>query len=140
MPRIADSMEGMDVSLLDDEKWQKLDSNFGATSEHHEDHVFKKAQKPRIRTELRSAVTKYLTDKLAKKLKMSSIRMPWSIMKTGDIINWPSDVRFIPVNKLNTEEVQRLYSLTKEEYQGWERLYERHGVKGLRTTRLQNYR
>jgi hypothetical protein len=32
------------------------------------------------------------------------------------------------------------YELTKEEFSGWERLYERHGVKGLRITRLQNYR
>lgn len=41
---------------------------------------------------------------------------------------------------LTAEDACDRYSLTKEEYQGWERLYERHGVKGLRTTRLQNYR
>ena len=45
MPRIADSMEGMDVSLLDDEKWQRLDSISGLTSEHHEDHGIKKTRK-----------------------------------------------------------------------------------------------
>jgi hypothetical protein len=32
------------------------------------------------------------------------------------------------------------YNLTDEEYEGWEKLYARHGVKGLRTTRLQKYR
>ncbi|MCA8901688.1 MAG: DUF1153 domain-containing protein [Hyphomonas sp.] len=32
------------------------------------------------------------------------------------------------------------YNLTDEEYEGWERLYARHGSKGLRTTRLQQYR
>lgn len=32
------------------------------------------------------------------------------------------------------------YNLTDEEYEGWERLYSRHGAKGLRTTRLQQYR
>jgi hypothetical protein len=32
------------------------------------------------------------------------------------------------------------YNLTDEEFEGWERLYLRHGAKGLRTTRLQQYR
>lgn len=32
------------------------------------------------------------------------------------------------------------YSLSAEEYETWEKLYSRHGVKGLRTTRLQTYR
>jgi hypothetical protein len=41
---------------------------------------------------------------------------------------------------LTEEDACRRYELTKEEFGGWERLYERHGVKGLRTTRLQNYR
>jgi hypothetical protein len=41
---------------------------------------------------------------------------------------------------LSTEDACDRYALTKEEFAGWERLYQRHGVKGLRTTRLQNYR
>jgi len=41
---------------------------------------------------------------------------------------------------LTEEDACRRYELSKEEFGGWERLYERHGVKGLRTTRLQNYR
>lgn len=32
------------------------------------------------------------------------------------------------------------YSLSSEEFEAWEKLYSRHGVKGLRTTRLQTYR
>ena len=32
------------------------------------------------------------------------------------------------------------YSLTDEEFETWEKLYVRHGAKGLRTTRLQQYR
>ena len=32
------------------------------------------------------------------------------------------------------------YSLSDEEYETWEKLYNRHGTKGLRTTRLQQYR
>ncbi|MBI1360306.1 MAG: DUF1153 domain-containing protein [Alphaproteobacteria bacterium] len=41
---------------------------------------------------------------------------------------------------LSVDDVCGRYELTQEEFSGWERLYERHGVKGLRTTRLQNYR
>jgi Protein of unknown function (DUF1153) len=41
---------------------------------------------------------------------------------------------------LTAEDACERYELTREEFAGWERLYERHGVKGLRTTRLQNYR
>lgn len=41
---------------------------------------------------------------------------------------------------ISVEDVCGRYELTAEEFSGWERLYERHGVKGLRTTRLQNYR
>jgi hypothetical protein len=41
---------------------------------------------------------------------------------------------------LSAEDACDRYEISKEEFSGWERLYERHGVKGLRTTRLQNYR
>ncbi len=41
---------------------------------------------------------------------------------------------------LTMEDACDRYELSKEEFGGWERLYERYGVKGLRTTRLQNYR
>lgn len=41
---------------------------------------------------------------------------------------------------LSVDDVCGRYELTQEEFSGWEQLYERHGVKGLRTTRLQNYR
>lgn len=41
---------------------------------------------------------------------------------------------------LTAEDACNRYELSKEEFAGWERLYDRHGVKGLRTTRLQNYR
>mgnify|MGYP000392098963 CR=1 FL=1 len=41
---------------------------------------------------------------------------------------------------LTLEDACRRYEISEEEFQGWERLFDRHGVKGLRTTRLQNYR
>lgn len=41
---------------------------------------------------------------------------------------------------LSQKEALRRYGLTEEEYAGWERLYSAHGTKGLRATRLQQYR
>ena len=41
---------------------------------------------------------------------------------------------------LTVDEACERYNLTDEEFEGWERLYARHGAKGLRTTRLQQYR
>ena len=32
------------------------------------------------------------------------------------------------------------YSLSGEEFEGWRRLYTKHGAKGLRATRIQQYR
>jgi len=32
------------------------------------------------------------------------------------------------------------WNLSEEEFSGWRKLYTRHGSKGLRTTRLQQYR
>jgi hypothetical protein len=36
-------------------------------------------------------------------------------MGAEDIINWPSDVRFVPVYKMNTDEVKRIYELVKDD-------------------------
>lgn len=41
---------------------------------------------------------------------------------------------------ISKEEAIQRYSLTDEEFSGWLRLYARHGSKGLRATRLQQYR
>ena len=38
-----------------------------------------------------------------------------------------------------TEALER-YDLSEEEFEGWRSLYNRHGRKGLRTTRIQQYR
>jgi len=32
------------------------------------------------------------------------------------------------------------YNLSEEEFSGWQKLYSKHGAKGLRATRLQQYR
>lgn len=41
---------------------------------------------------------------------------------------------------LTLEEACTRYTLSEEEFQSWERLIDRHGVRGLRVTRLKDYR
>jgi len=41
---------------------------------------------------------------------------------------------------ITIEEACRYYHLTEEEFLSWERAFERHGLAGLRTTRVQQYR
>lgn len=41
---------------------------------------------------------------------------------------------------LSKEEAMARYNLTLPEYREWETLYAAHGVEGLRTTRLNDYR
>ncbi len=41
---------------------------------------------------------------------------------------------------LTRDDACERYGLSSEEFETWEKLYSRHGMKGLRTTRLQTYR
>jgi len=41
---------------------------------------------------------------------------------------------------LSLEEACERYSLTVEEFLGWQRSIDQHGLAGLRTTRIQQYR
>jgi uncharacterized protein DUF1153 len=41
---------------------------------------------------------------------------------------------------LSREEACRRYRLTEEEFGSWEQAYQTHGLPGLRSTRLQQYR
>jgi hypothetical protein len=41
---------------------------------------------------------------------------------------------------ISLEEACERYSLSVEEFLSWQRLIESHGMRGLRTTRLQDYR
>ena len=41
---------------------------------------------------------------------------------------------------LSLDEACSRYSLTSEEFLGWQKSIERHGLAGLRTTQLQRYR
>ena len=41
---------------------------------------------------------------------------------------------------LSVEDACRRYRLTDEEFAGWQQAIDRHGMQGLRTTRIQQYR
>ena len=41
--------------------------------------------------------------------------------------------------RISLEEALRRWQLTEEEYCAWERIFEEHGLPGLRSTRLQEY-
>ena len=80
-----------------------------------ENHDLKKVKRVHYSNDLRSEVVKYLGDKLAKKLNVPSIKVPWSEMKAEDIINWPQGVEFKTVKKMNNDELKRLHELAKED-------------------------
>jgi hypothetical protein len=42
--------------------------------------------------------------------------------------------------EITLEEVCRCYQLSEEEFLSWERAFEIHGLEGLRSTRVQQYR
>jgi hypothetical protein len=42
--------------------------------------------------------------------------------------------------KITIEEALRRYQLTEEEFLSWQRAFETHGLRGLRATRVQQYR
>jgi hypothetical protein len=49
-------------------------------------------------------------------------------------------VTAVRTGRITLEEALRRYQLTEEEYRSWERAFEQHGLAGLRSTRLQQYR
>jgi hypothetical protein len=71
--------------------------------------------KAHYRNEVRSDVTKYLRDKLAKKLNVNRIKVPWSEMKAEDIINWPPDMKFKRINVMNKNDLEILQELAKKD-------------------------
>lgn len=49
-------------------------------------------------------------------------------------------VAAVAEGRLSLEEACGRYALTVDEFVGWQTFIERHGLAGLRTTRLQHYR
>jgi hypothetical protein len=49
-------------------------------------------------------------------------------------------VRAVREGRLSLDQACERYRLSGEEFLGWQRMIDRHGVAGLRVTRLQRYR
>lgn len=58
----------------------------------------------------------------------------WVIRRKAEI------VAAVHAGILSLEEACARYSLSPEEFLSWQRSLDRHGVRGLRTTRLKDYR
>ena len=49
-------------------------------------------------------------------------------------------VAAVRVGRITMQEALRRYQLTEEEFLSWQRAFEAHGLRGLRATRVQQYR
>lgn len=58
----------------------------------------------------------------------------WVIRRKAEV------VAAVRAGVITLEEACQRYTLSSEEFLSWQRLIERHGVRGLRATRLQDYR
>ena len=58
----------------------------------------------------------------------------WVIRRKAEV------VAAVRAGLLSLEEACERYRLSNEEFLSWQRLIDRHGLRGLRTTRLQQYR
>jgi hypothetical protein len=58
----------------------------------------------------------------------------WVIRRKAEV------VKGVRAGLLTIEEACARYALSVEEFQSWQALIDKHGVRGLRTTRLQQYR
>ncbi len=92
-----------------------------------------------------------MVDKMAQNAQSLSVRGPDGRPLTLEDLPKPGITRWVTRRKaevvaavsgglLSEDEALSRYDLTEEEFAGWRNLYSRHGRKGLRTTRLQQYR
>jgi len=88
---------------------------------------------------------------MAQNAHLISVEGPDGHPLTIDDLPKPGVVRWVTRRKaevvaavsgglLSQQEACERYSLSEEEFAGWRKLYVSHGRKGLRTTRLQQYR
>ena len=92
-----------------------------------------------------------MVDKMAQNAKSLSTRGPDGRLLTLSDLPKPGITRWVTRRKaevvaavtgglLTEEDALRRYDLSEEEFSGWRALYSKHGRKGLRATRLQQYR
>jgi len=78
-------------------------------------------------------------------LSPSGLPMSMSDLPPTDTTRWvprrkADVVAGVRCGLITLEEACRMYQLSIDEFRSWERLLERHGVRGLRTTRIKAYR
>ena len=92
-----------------------------------------------------------MVDIMAQNAKAISVKGPDGRPLTIDDLPKPGVSRWVTRRKaevvaavsgglLTQIEALERYDLTEEEFAGWSRLYSTHGRKGLRATRIQQYR
>lgn len=81
-----------------------------------------------------------MDDGIAHALSTRKIPLPapgtqrWVVRRKAAIVD------AVKSGQLSVDDACRTYSLSPEELLSWQRLIERHGTRGLRTTRLKDYR
>ena len=93
-------------------------------------------QQPQLRTNSRGEA--YVIGPTGAQLTIRDLPPPdtgrWVIRRKAEV------VAAVRGGLLSLEQACERYSLTQEEFQAWQKSIERHGMAGLRTTRLQQYR
>lgn len=92
-----------------------------------------------------------MVEKMAQNAHQMSVKGPDGRPITLEDLPKPGITRWVTRRKaevvaavsgglLSEGEACERYSLSEEEFKGWRALYSKHGRKGLRTTRIQQYR
>lgn len=71
---------------------------------------------------------------------LSSIDLPPTDTKRWVVRRKAAVVAAVREGVISLDEACRRYNLSVEEFIAWQRTIERHGVRGLRVTRLKDYR
>ena len=71
---------------------------------------------------------------------LSSIELPPPDTKRWVVRRKAAVVAAVREGVISLDEACRRYNLSVEEFIAWQRTIERHGVRGLRVTRLKDYR
>ncbi|MBO6861799.1 MAG: DUF1153 domain-containing protein [Alphaproteobacteria bacterium] len=78
--------------------------------------------------------------KAGSRAEVTEIALPPADTRRWVISRKAQVVRAVETGILTEREACHRYDLTPEELSGWRQMVERHGVRGLRVTRLHHYR
>jgi len=82
--------------------------------------------------------TRWALGPLGERLTLDKLPSPktrrWVIRRKAEV------VYAVKGALLTRDEAVKRYNISDDEFEGWRRSVERHGLRGLRSTRLQHYR